>query len=37
MLNTGKVNVVGKIENHDLQLLDYLKPWAFFKFKLWER
>ena len=36
MLNTGKVNVVGKIENHDLQLLDYLKPWAFFKFKLWE-
>ncbi|GGI40807.1 DUF871 domain-containing protein [Mammaliicoccus stepanovicii] len=32
MINTGKVNVVGKIVHHDVQLLDYLKPWEIFKF-----
>lgn len=34
MINDGKVNVVGRIEPHDLMLLDYLKPWAFFKFNI---
>lgn len=34
MINTGKVNVIGRIASHDLQLLNYLKPWAFFKFNI---
>lgn len=36
MINTGKVNVIGRIAPHDLQLLNYLKPWAFFKFNIQE-
>lgn len=37
MLNTGKVNVIGRIEPHDLPLLNYLKPWAHFKFNIKEK
>ncbi len=36
MINTGQVNVIGRIAPHDLQLLNYLKPWAFFKFNIQE-
>ena len=30
----GRKNVVAKIVEHELFLLDYLKPWAFFQFQL---
>ena len=34
MKNTGKTNVVGKIVNEEIFLLDYIKPWSKFSFKL---
>lgn len=34
MKNTGKTNVVGKIVDNELFLLDYIKPWNKFSFKL---
>lgn len=34
MKNTGKTNVVGKIVDNELFLLDYIKPWSKFSFKL---
>ena len=34
MKNTGKTNVVGKIIYDEIFLLDYIKPWSKFSFKL---
>jgi uncharacterized protein len=34
MKNTGKTNVVGKIVDDEIFLLDYIKPWSKFLFKL---
>lgn len=34
MKNTGKTNVVGKIIDDEIFLLDYIKPWSKFSFKL---
>ena len=34
MKNTGKTNVVGKVVNEEIFLLDYIKPWSKFSFKL---
>ncbi|MBD7915930.1 DUF871 domain-containing protein [Clostridium sp. Sa3CUN1] len=34
MKNTGKTNVVGKIVDEELFLLDYIKPWNKFSFKI---
>lgn len=36
MKNTGKTNVVGKIVDEEIFLLDYIKPWSKFSFKLKE-
>ncbi|RKD27604.1 hypothetical protein SAMN02745883_00487 [Caminicella sporogenes DSM 14501] len=33
MENSGKTNVVGKIVDEELFLIDYIKPWQKFKFK----
>ncbi|GAA0076987.1 MupG family TIM beta-alpha barrel fold protein [Clostridium sp. CTA-5] len=33
MKNTGKTNVVGKIVDEEIFLLDYIKPWTSFGFK----
>lgn len=33
MDNSGKTNVVGKIDDNELFLLDYLEPWSKFKLK----
>lgn len=33
MENSGKTNVVGRIKNEEIFLLDYLKPWESFKMK----
>lgn len=33
MKNTGKTNVVGKITEDEVFLLDYIKPWSKFSFK----
>lgn len=32
MKNTGKTNVVGRIVDEEIFLLDYLEPWSKFKF-----
>ena len=34
MRNTGKTNVVGKVVDEEIFLLDYIKPWSKFSFKL---
>ena len=34
MKNTGKTNVVAKIVEDEIFLLDYIKPWSKFSFKL---
>ena len=36
MKNTGKTNVVGKIVDEEVFLLDYIKPWSKFSFKIKE-
>lgn len=36
MKNYGKTNVVGKIVDEEIMLLDYIKPWTKFGFKLKE-
>lgn len=36
MKNIGKTNVVGKIVDDELFLLDYIKPWSKFSFKIKE-
>ncbi len=36
MKNTGKTNVVGKIVDEEVFLLDYINPWSKFSFKLKE-
>ena len=33
MKNSGKTNVVGRIREEEIFLLDYLKPWAKFAFQ----
>lgn len=37
MENSGKTNVVGRIVPEEVYLLDFLRPWQKFKFKLKER
>jgi len=32
MKNTGKSNVVGKIADEEIFLIDYIKPWQKFSF-----
>ncbi|MDV4149625.1 MupG family TIM beta-alpha barrel fold protein [Clostridium sp. AL.422] len=34
MKNTGKTNVVGKVIDEEVFLLDYIKPWSKFSFKI---
>ncbi len=34
MINDGNVNVIGKINQYDLGLLNYIKPWSKFNFNL---
>ncbi|MEW9094269.1 MAG: MupG family TIM beta-alpha barrel fold protein [Clostridiaceae bacterium] len=34
MENSGKTNVVGRINEDEIYLLDYIRPWQKFKFKL---
>lgn len=36
MKNTGKTNVVGKVLDEELFLLDYIEPWSKFSFKIKE-
>jgi len=36
MKNTGKTNVVGKVVDDEIFLLDYIKPWSKFSFKIKE-
>lgn len=36
MKNTGKTNVVGKVVDEEVFLLDYINPWSKFSFKLKE-
>lgn len=36
MKNSGKTNVVGRIREEEIFLIDYLKPWARFAFSEWK-
>lgn len=36
MKNTGKTNVIGKVIDEELFLLEYIKPWSKFSFKIRE-
>lgn len=37
MENSGKTNIVGRIREEEIFLIDYLKPWQTFKFIEWKK
>lgn len=37
MKNSGKTNVIGRIREEEIFLIDYLKPWDKFAFSNWDR
>ena len=34
MKNSGRTSIVGKIVDEEIYLLDYIRPWQKFKFKI---